>query len=248
VRHLLSVNAIVTHDSTHHREFYTFKCSAAAAESFTCCITGIGSASVEIAVNELVATGGRTFIHTGTSATLRPSRLPVGSAAIVDVAVRDDGASLQYVHGKGRRIPAHPVVLKALMNAAESLNIPFRRVTGLSTDAFYACAASKVNGSIVPANLLPLRGHRPPTGFTSWLLPKLRARKAYCLDMEVATFYTLAQITDPTLRLQWGSVKGVSNQIPFRQGEQNEVTEQVLAKALLVALRALQIIDRPSPS
>jgi uridine phosphorylase len=223
--------------TVHHREFHTSR-RAWNDVAFTCCITGLGSASVEVAFNELFATGGRDFVHTGTAATLHPDIIPVGIAVVVETAIRDDGASLHYVAGSERRVAGHPDVLSAIEAAADP-KASLVRAVGLSADAFYGCGAREVSGRVGHGSLLPLRAGLVPVGFEHWLLPRLRDPGPYCLDMEVATLYALASCVDERHGVRWGSVKGISNQIPFTDGEQTERTDAALIAGLSIALRAV---------
>jgi uridine phosphorylase len=232
--------------TVHHREFHTSHCVRGDV-AFTCCITGLGSASVEVAFTELVATGGRDFIHTGTAATLHPELVPVGAAVVVETAIRDDGASLHYVAGSGLSVRGHPEALAAIDRGTAPMP-PLARVVGLSTDAFYGCGAREAGGRVVHGSLLPLHAGLVPIGFENWLVPLLRDPRPYCLDMEVSTLYALASCVDETYGLRWASVKGISNQIPFRAGEQVELTERALAAGLSAALGALVDLATSRPA
>jgi uridine phosphorylase len=229
---------IVTQPVAHHREFHTSSCTFR-GNSFTLCLTGIGSASVEIALSELYQTGGRTFIHTGTAASLHASVLPVGAAVVVASARRDDGASLHYTPGVGQEVSGHPQALEALTAAATSLRHHVLRASAVSSDAFYGCGAIQRNGALEHGSLLPLGDDRPPVSFEAWLMPIVRSTEPRCLDMEVATFYMLASLIKPEQGVRWGSIKAISNTIPFVHGEQNEQTEKALRVAVEIAATAL---------
>ncbi len=240
---LLEENGVRRRSSVDHREFRTSRCELKGV-AFTCCITGLGSASVEVAFSELFATGGRRFVHTGTAATLNPRRIPVGAPVMVEVAIRDDGASLHYVPGTGLRVPGHPEVMAAIAGAAEACGTALIRGVGLSTDAFYGCGARLDRGETLPGSLLPLKDGMAPSSFREWLVPHLQTDHPYCLDMEVSTFYALASCVDHRHRVKWGSVKGISNQVPFIEGEQMRHTETALSGALSLALGALGRLAR----
>lgn len=240
VEELLKQLKVSIGQPVRHREFSTAPCSIAGA-SFTCSLTGLGSASVEVALNELFFGGARTFIHTGTAATLNSGKLPVGRPVIVRYAWRDDGASLHYVAGTHRRVSGHPELLERLRIAAEQLGIDVEYAVGVSTDAFYAGSAQARGGRLECPTLLPLRDGLVPVDFQEWMLPLLREDERYCLDMEVSTFYTLADLIEASAGVRWASVKGISNEIPFQPGQQTEHTERALKAALRVAIAAMTI-------
>lgn len=60
------------------------------------CSTGIGGASTAIAMEELSRLGAHTFIRVG-SAGGRRENIPVGSAVVVNAAVRGEGTSKEYL-------------------------------------------------------------------------------------------------------------------------------------------------------
>ncbi|KZL89148.1 nucleoside phosphorylase [Clostridium magnum] len=62
----------------------------------TVCSTGIGGASTAIAMEELSRLGAHTFIRVGSAGGRRES-IPVGSAVVVNAAVRGEGTSKEYL-------------------------------------------------------------------------------------------------------------------------------------------------------
>lgn len=58
--------------------------------------TGMGGASAEIIISELLSHDARFLIRVGTAGSLQPQRIRVPSTVIALAAVRDDGASLDY--------------------------------------------------------------------------------------------------------------------------------------------------------
>src|SRR5262249_55386469 len=143
---------------------------------------------------------------------LSARKLPIGTPAIIQHVIRDDGASLQYVPGARRRVHGHPWLLTRLRLAARKLNVHIEEAIGLSTDAFYAGSALQYDGRLQPATLLPLKDDIVPVAFQDWVVPLLAQDQPCCVDMEVATFYTLADLVHRSANMRWASVKGISNE------------------------------------
>ncbi|TFH03707.1 MAG: uridine phosphorylase, partial [Spirochaetales bacterium] len=59
--------------------------------------TGMGCPSVDIIVNELVRLGARRLLRVGTSGSLQPGRIPIGSIVIATAAARDEGTTRHYM-------------------------------------------------------------------------------------------------------------------------------------------------------
>ncbi len=58
--------------------------------------TGMGCPSVDIVVSELIGLGARLFLRVGTSGSLQPQAVRVGSLVIATAAVRDESCSDRY--------------------------------------------------------------------------------------------------------------------------------------------------------
>lgn len=99
------------------------------------CSTGIGGPSAAIAIEELAALGADTFLRVGKSGGLHPD-LPPGSLAIATGAVRDEGTSRYYMPLEYPAVATHELVT-ALIEAAEQLDMPYRKGIIQSKDAFY---------------------------------------------------------------------------------------------------------------
>ncbi|MEA4898387.1 MAG: nucleoside phosphorylase [Christensenellaceae bacterium] len=99
------------------------------------CSTGIGGPSTAIAMEELQRVGADTFIRVG-SAGARHDSIPIGSAVIVNAAVRAGGTARAYLPDIYPAVASHAVTC-ALESAARSLGITPRVGCSLSRDAYY---------------------------------------------------------------------------------------------------------------
>lgn len=97
--------------------------------------TGIGGASMGIAVEELGKIGVTTLIRIGSCGALQPE-LPLGSLIIATGAVRDDGASKAYIETTFPAVPNHQV-FGALVESAKKLNVEHTCGIVRSHDSFY---------------------------------------------------------------------------------------------------------------
>ena len=97
--------------------------------------TGIGGASAAIAVEELVRIGVRNMIRIGSCGALQKG-IRLGDLILVNVAVRDDGASVTYVDSIYPAIP-DTELLAACMMSAEELGVKFHVGIARSHDSFY---------------------------------------------------------------------------------------------------------------
>lgn len=97
--------------------------------------TGIGGASMAIAVEELRAIGVTQIIRIGSCGSLQP-HVALGDLVIANGAVRDDGASAAYI---GRAFPAVPnyALLAASVEAARKHSFAYHVGLVRSHDSFY---------------------------------------------------------------------------------------------------------------
>jgi uridine phosphorylase len=161
-----------------NREFVTwvgsYKGVAVGATS-----TGIGSGSTAIAVEELLYAGADTFIRVGTTGALR-REVRLGDLIIGTAAVRFDGASRWYAPPE-YPAAAHWLVVRALVEAAESLGVRHHIGVVASTDSFYVGQERPGYG-----------GFMPP--WSKGLIDTLRSLRVLSFEMESATIFTLASI------------------------------------------------------
>ena len=141
--------------------------------------TGIGGPAAGIAVEELSRVGVDTFIRVGSTGAIQPG-IEVGDLVISLAAVRLDGTSRQYV---GLEYPAyaHPEVVMALIEAAETLGYRYHVGVTASTDSFYTG-----------------QGRRGYGGYwQSWMeniVRDLARARVLNFEMEAATIFTLSSL------------------------------------------------------
>lgn len=101
--------------------------------------SGMGTPSLDIIVQELFHMGSRVFLRVGTAGSLQAPRVKVGDLVIGTGAVRDDGASKNYVPPEFPAI-ASPQLVMAARSAATRCGLSDRVATGLihSKDSLFA--------------------------------------------------------------------------------------------------------------
>lgn len=101
--------------------------------------TGMGCASLDIVVTELIAAGARTFLRVGTSGSLQPHRIRVGDLVVARAAVRDESVSDRYVT-KAFPALADRIVVDACCRAARKLGFGNKTFAGIihSKDSLFA--------------------------------------------------------------------------------------------------------------
>ena len=126
-----------------NREYVTFT-GTYRGVPISCTSTGIGSPSTAIALEELARVGATTFVRIGTCGSLQ-ERVRVGDMAILDSAIRADGASTLYAPLEFPAVAYHEVV-DAAIEAASGLGVPHHVGTTFSTDLFYVPEAGSAFG------------------------------------------------------------------------------------------------------
>jgi len=97
--------------------------------------TGMGGPVVAIALEELAHMGADTFIRVGSCGVYQDYQKP-GDIIIATGSVREGGTSLAYLPPIFPAVPTF-LVLRALVEASEELNIPIIIGVGSAGDAFY---------------------------------------------------------------------------------------------------------------
>jgi len=129
--------------------------------------TGIGGASCAIAVEELIACGGKNFIRIGSAGALQPG-INIGDQVIPIAAVREEGASKMYVPENYPAV-ADFKLASYVIETAKQLQYP--HVSGLvrSHDSFYSDRQEEI--------------------VSFW-----GSKGILASDMETATLYTVARL------------------------------------------------------
>lgn len=216
------------------RGFLTYKCLLKEGKAFSLMITGIGPSCTEIAFNELAKCGARQIIRAGTCASLK-KELELGSVVITLDALRFDGVSDFYVN-KEYQPKAEKNIIEALENSARELNIKYEKGTTLSTSSFYAFGGESDDKHIKFGGFSTYSDFNPPG--LGLIQDIIENKLVLNVEMETATLLTLSNLND----LKSGSVCGISNYIPWKEGEQFESTEIGLRSALSVAIKAIENI------
>jgi uridine phosphorylase len=102
----------------------------------TVCGTGMGGPAVAIGVEELAHMGADTFIRVGSCGVFQEGQKP-GDVIAASGTVRAGGTSMAYLPLTFPAVPTFSV-LRALVEAGESLKIPVTVGVGIAGDAFYA--------------------------------------------------------------------------------------------------------------
>jgi uridine phosphorylase len=206
---------------SYHREFRLWN-GRIGGRLISACSTGIGSASASIAVEELARAGADTFIRVGSTGAIQP-HIKLGDLVISSAAVRLEGASMDYAPPEYPAAASYEVLL-ALIEAAESLNVPYHVGITATTDSFYLG-----------------QGRRGFRGY-SWsrfenLLENLRRMGVLNFDMETSAIYTITSIYG----LRAGSVCAVfANRV---RDEFGIAGERDAARAAVEAVKILQEWD-----
>lgn len=143
--------------------------------------TGMGSASVEVVVSELIECGARRLLRVGSCGSMVSEILP-GQVVIATGAVRDEQTSRHYAPLEYPAL-AHPEGLRALAEGA--------RVAGLEDETFFGICHSK-------ASLYAREFGRGPAGkanldYTDWL----RCSGVVASEMEASALFVLAATHEP---------------------------------------------------
>jgi len=102
----------------------------------TSCGTGMGGPTVAIALEELAHMGTDTFIRVGSCGVFQEGQTS-GDVIIASGTYRAGGTANAYLPLNFPAVPTFSV-LRALVDSAESLNIPHTVGVGVAGDAFYA--------------------------------------------------------------------------------------------------------------
>ncbi|MDH3253734.1 MAG: nucleoside phosphorylase [Acidobacteriota bacterium] len=168
----------------HTVELGTLRSAEGRAIDVMAVASGIGSASVEVVVSELLSCGARRLLRVGSCGTMVPEIVP-GQLVIATGAVRDERTSRHYAPLEYPAV-AHPDGVRALAEGA--------RLSGLENDTFLGICHSK-------ASLYGREFGRGPAGaanleYTAWL----RRCGVIATEMETSALLVLAATHSPTAR------------------------------------------------
>ena len=118
----------------------------------TSCGTGMGGPAVGIALEELANLGSDTFVRVGSCGVFQPGQNP-GDVIISTGTFRAGGTSLTYLPLAFPAVPTFEI-LRELVRAAESLELPYTTGVGIAGDAFYSPAKITNRDMLVNANVV----------------------------------------------------------------------------------------------
>jgi len=166
-----------------NREFYTYT-GCYQGLPLSVMATGIGADNTAIAVIEAAQCASRaTFIRLGSCGALQPEIAP-GDLVITSRCLRDETTTNYYAPPE-YEARAHPLVLKALEEAAAELGVPYHLGLTCTTADFYGGQARQAPGFPI---LEPGK------------LERLRQAGVLNLEMEMSAYLTLAGVSTYPLR------------------------------------------------
>ncbi|MBP3886565.1 MAG: nucleoside phosphorylase [Cellulosilyticum sp.] len=177
--------------------------------------TGIGGASMGIAVEELSRIGVHTMIRIGSCGAL-DEKIALGDLILVNGAVRDEGTSKAYIDGIYPAIPDTHLLMK-LIQEAKVKGYPYHVGKARSHDSFYTDEEEQIDSFWAAKGIL---GSDMETA-ALFVIGGLRG---------VHTASILNTVVTSNGRLEEGINEYVSGESKTSQGEKNEI---------LLALEAL---------
>ena len=162
----------------HHYEFLVHS-GMLDGQAVTACSTGIGGRSTSIAIDEMAALGGNTFVRIGVTGGIQPN-MQVGDLVIASGAVRMDKTSEHYVFLEYPAV-ADMEVTCALIAAAQSEGCNYHVGIGATASSFYA-----------GQGITCLNGYRNTK--MDAIASDIKAANVYDWDTETATIFTLCNL------------------------------------------------------
>lgn len=180
--------------------------------------SGIGPASIAIAVNEAANIGVKAFIRVGSSGAIQRD-IECGDLVISSAAVRLDGTSQHYVPPEYPAFADYEVLL-ALIEAAESLGVRYHVGVTATTADFYAGQSRPSFKAFYPPKL-------------DELMPMLQKAGVLNFEMECAALFVLCSL----FGLRAGTVCAVyANRVTdvFKSGAGEETCIKVANEAVRI--------------
>jgi len=180
--------------------------------------SGMGGPCVEMGVNELLTCGVHTVIRIGTTGALQKN-LHLGDSVIATAAVRKDGASGLYVPYEFPAV-GNLETINALVEAAKKVGNPYHTGIVLSTDAYYARTFAKEQ--------------------SAQYMALMRKAGVLCVEMEVATLYTLSAIKG----FRAGAILTIREEIISDEEriQAGEKYENGLEKSIQITIEAIKML------
>lgn len=92
--------------------------------------SGMGSASADIIVSELLLLGAKRILRVGTAGSLQPNYIKTGDVVIASAAVRDDKSSWDYIHREFPAIASREWI-EAILLAYKSSDLSYKAEVGI---------------------------------------------------------------------------------------------------------------------
>lgn len=206
-----------------YREYKTVKGNYQGTP-ISCTSTGIGGPSSEIAIHELNMLGVHTAIRVGTTGCIVKD-FDLGDLIIPIACIRKDGTSSCYVEPEFPSF-ANPIVVKALVQACETLGFKYGFGLTYTSGSFYLGQGRPLfeDGS----------GYWP-----SWaddILPDLQQKRVTNIEMETAGQFVVGYLHD----MRMGAILSViSNRVLDRWGDNGGEK-----RACLAASEAIRILHQ----
>lgn len=209
------------------REFY-FRNYQKSGQSLNVLVGGLGSASVELILQEATLAGVRNFVLSGTCASLKG--LPVGSLIVPRLVCLRAGALAEYFN-QPNKFACNGKLQTSLNEYLTKRAVIHTPAKCISTDAFYGIGGSyDSQGAPVYAGAR-LRNQALPQSLDVALQNSMDAD---ALDMECAPFFALGGLLAD---VQVAAIKAVSNQIPWNLSDFDEIAiHQALIRSISAAL------------
>lgn len=190
--------------------------------------TGIGPDNTAIAVVEAAqCQQPLTFIRLGSCGALQ-EHIGVGDLVITAKAWRDEATTLAYTPLAGP-VPAHPQVLKALIQAAQDVGVRHYAGATCTTADFYAGQGRRAPGFPVA------EPHK---------VARLSRAGVLNLEMEMSAYLTLAQVSTYDLRAGGVCVVFTNRLTGDRAFGLKKRRQEAESRLLRVGLRAVEILSR----
>ena len=201
-----------------------------------CCSTGMGCPSVDIIVTELIKLGGKRFLRIGSSGSVQPNTIRVGSVVVATAAVRDEGTSRCYAPMEVPAV-ASPLMVQAAIAAAKELGMADTTYAGLvhSKDSLYAREFHE--GCMVAENMLYMQ--------------TLQGLGVVASEMEASMLFMLASVhtknravpvsgNGSANTVQCGTILGVIGDAePFAPADK---VAEAMTNAMKLAMQTLQTL------
>jgi uridine phosphorylase len=180
----------------------------------TSCGTGMGGPAVGIALEELAHLGADTFIRVGSCGVFQEGQQP-GDLIIATGTFRAGGTANAYLPMPFPAVPTFEV-LRALVQAAEDLELPYTAGVGIAGDAFYSPRKPTDREMLAQANVVSVemesdalfiigqyRGWRTGAAYTSdgapnetkpeWGMEQFKRGEGHCIDVALKAMRAIAE-------------------------------------------------------